>query len=586
MKLLSPGTILHDKYGIKDVIGYGTQRTVYLGYMPDTKEYCFIWEAEPRINVTRRPPQLLAYFREGERDYVITGVEGQDLALLQSAAGNIQEKWVIRWGIQICTNLKAWHEHKPPVIHLRYKPMRLADIQFAADGSLLLPTLRGSWSESDADESANHFAAPEHAPQDIGPPSDVYAVGALLYCLLLGFAPPAPQERQQVQDPLVPPRRLDPVISRPLEKVLLKALALAPQDRYRTAAEMRKALAGCAKGDPALRRKKQMQIGGLLFHPIIAYAVVSFVFLCAAMAFVGAGLAVSNMLVNAPTPTVSVPWTRDTKLTLIINQISVGQFPTVITYMSVLDKDGRPFRNVGREHLRVFQDGRPVSTFSAKRVSVTQDPLSLVMAIDVSGSMKGEPMDRAKEAAAKFVRQLSPQDSVCLVAFSGEVHVVHDFTTDKTSIIAAIEGLEANGDTALFDVVGASATLLSTQPNRHAAIILTDGCDTASTTYELDSCMALARSTNVPVYAIGLQGAQFTPEILERIAADSGGRYLYAPTPNELDALYQQTRGQLQDQYRITFDSLHPADHAEHTITVELVAGNIHESSNKQYLSP
>src|SRR6266704_875996 len=77
------------------------------------------------------------------------------------------------------------------------------------------------------------FVAPEIRAGAPGEPaSDVYAVAALVYCVLTGQEPDAEAAR------IVPPRRLRPAIPAALERVLLRALRAQPSDRYYTATEM------------------------------------------------------------------------------------------------------------------------------------------------------------------------------------------------------------------------------------------------------------------------------------------------------------------------------------------------------------
>jgi serine/threonine-protein kinase len=82
--------------------------------------------------------------------------------------------------------------------------------------------------------------SPEQAHGDLthlGPRSDVYSLGATLYCLLTGRPP---QEGDDIGEVLgraqrgefPPPRRLDPSINKALETVCLKAMATRPEDRY------------------------------------------------------------------------------------------------------------------------------------------------------------------------------------------------------------------------------------------------------------------------------------------------------------------------------------------------------------------
>jgi len=74
---------------------------------------------------------------------------------------------------------------------------------------------------------------------------------------------------------------------------------------------------------------------------------------------------------------------------------------------------------------------------------------------------------------------------------------------------------------------------------------------------------------------------------MEQLASQTGGEYLFAPSPDDLDALYQKIRGQLQNQYRIELTSLHGEDGANHTLAIGLHIGGGQEIwGEKEYLSP
>jgi serine/threonine-protein kinase len=87
------------------------------------------------------------------------------------------------------------------------------------------------------------FMSPEQAAGQLdrlGPASDVYSLGATLYCLLTGRAPLAGDDVATIltkaqQGDFPPPRRLTPGVPRALEAVCLKAMALRPENRYPTA---------------------------------------------------------------------------------------------------------------------------------------------------------------------------------------------------------------------------------------------------------------------------------------------------------------------------------------------------------------
>ena len=145
--------------------------------------------------------------------------------------------------------------------------------------------------------------------------------------------------------------------------------------------------------------------------------------------------------------------------------------------------------------------------------------------MDTSGSMR-RAMDTAKQAARAFVTALRPTDPLALVRFSDKVVFEHELSERRQTTLEAIDRLEANGGTALFDALYDSMSFLKQRQGRRAIVLLSDGRDennpgtAPGSVHTVADALALVRETDTTVYAIGL-GTN-----VDRPALEAAGRAL------------------------------------------------------------
>lgn len=191
-------------------------------------------------------------------------------------------------------------------------------------------------------------------------------------------------------------------------------------------------------------------------------------------------------------------------------------------------------------------------------VSVTplsEETVDVVLLIDTSGSMQGEPLAGAKQAAATFLGQMPASARIAVHGFGSTPVVAADFTSDAGSLVAAVDGLAAAGETALYDgLVGALAAFPTPPATRRAIVLLSDGGDTVSTTTIDEAVLALSAG-DVALDAVALASDESDTSALQRLANAAGGTVVSAGEPAALNDVFAAIAARLVNRYRLSYTS-------------------------------
>ena len=172
-----------------------------------------------------------------------------------------------------------------------------------------------------------------------------------------------------------------------------------------------------------------------------------------------------------------------------------------------------------------------------------------ILAIDTSGSMAPRLAD-AQAAAAHFLQIVPADVRVGLVTFSDQARLVVGPTTDRRPVNAALAGMRANGETALYDGVGVALKALGTKGDR-ALTVLSDGLDTKSRASLASTGVSLERSgTSVDLVSFGEGGGQ--QQVLQQLAARAHGRLLQADNGAQLSDVFADSARRLVNQVVVT----------------------------------
>ncbi|MGI9647947.1 MAG: type II secretion system F family protein [Acidimicrobiia bacterium] len=229
-----------------------------------------------------------------------------------------------------------------------------------------------------------------------------------------------------------------------------------------------------------------------------------------------------------------------------IESADVDEHPQVsltVTVESLLIGEATP-------SFRILEDGVPrVVTATA----TASDDLKVVLLLDVSGSMQGDPLSGAKAAATQFIEEMPPGVQVAVVAFGSTASLAAEFTDDKPTLLSAISLLRTQGETALYDGVFSAAALLANETEAGRTIVLlSDGGDTVSSR-SLDEAVEALSDVGAAFYAVELQSPENDREALELLAEAAAGSVISADDPDALEATFGDIASELLSSYRLEF---------------------------------
>jgi len=240
------------------------------------------------------------------------------------------------------------------------------------------------------------------------------------------------------------------------------------------------------------------------------------------------------------------------------------------------------------DDLVVLEDGvvQKVDTFQEAVA-----PVSVVLALDASGSMT-RAADGVRSAALSFVEALRPEDALSVLLFSDASAFAHGLTTDRQQSIAAVNAYVARGGTALYDGLTDALMRMKQTKGRKVVVLLSDGRDEnnagtgpGSARTQQDVFLAL-RDTDAAIYPIGL-GPRVDRELLQRLAAESGGAAYFPEDVSTLREEYTRIVEELRRRYLVSYTSTNAArDGAWRTVEIRTRQAHLAIRSRGGYAAP
>lgn len=211
------------------------------------------------------------------------------------------------------------------------------------------------------------------------------------------------------------------------------------------------------------------------------------------------------------------------------------------------------------------------------RVEVDSVPLSIVLILDTSGSVKGDLLTHLTDAARGLVQSLTPEDSSALLAFNEPAELLVPLSTDRSALMKALGGLKAEGATSLYDAVFLGLQMRSDEMDaRSVALIFSDGIDSGSWLSKA-SVVETVRRSGVVTHVVELvgrsgvfRGIGRASEALNEIADAGGGRRWAANSSKDLRELFANVLQELRSRYLLTYYPANVTRDGWHDVKVTL----------------
>lgn len=246
----------------------------------------------------------------------------------------------------------------------------------------------------------------------------------------------------------------------------------------------------------------------------------------------------------------------------------------VNVFVNVTNAHGAPVSGLTEQDFALAEDGRPekIAYFEQE----TNVPLSIVMAIDTSGSTRinlrleqaaardfalsilGQPPRRHWGRSVDAAAPAGSRDQMALMDFNSSVRQVVPFTGNARQIEWGLRNLDYGPATAFYNAIVTASRTLAAQQGRRVLVVISDGGNTVGSD-DFPDALKAARRGAVMIYSIidvpilANAGRNIAGEhAMISLSRETGGEYFYADR-GDLAAAFQKVAAALRTQYLLSY---------------------------------
>jgi len=260
----------------------------------------------------------------------------------------------------------------------------------------------------------------------------------------------------------------------------------------------------------------------------------------------------------AAAPAQPAPAATSQKMGTVLDGPLITNTDLITLTVTVTDTYGRYVSGLGKTAFTVFDDKQQQEI---THFSDDDSPVSVGVIFDVSGSMSGDKIKRARDALAKFIQTSHNSDEYFLIAFNSRAQLLLDKTRNGDAVLDKLTFVQTRNQTALYDAcyLGVEKVTRGAHAKR-ALLLISDGQDNNSR-YTFNEVRRLLKESDVVLYGVGIlsgndSGSALGMEgqsILDELAGVSGGKAFFPRSAAEMDDIFEQIALELRHQYSIGY---------------------------------
>jgi VWFA-related protein len=246
--------------------------------------------------------------------------------------------------------------------------------------------------------------------------------------------------------------------------------------------------------------------------------------------------------------------------------------------------DGKVVRGLQPSDFEVRDNGvlQSVEIAGDARGTGEGKQVDAVLALDVSDSVRGEPLEQLKAAAHAFVDILRPEDSLSLLTFSSQVRLVVTPADSRARAHEVIEATQAQLATSLYDAAFAAVAAADASRGRPLALLFTDGADHGSW-LEPEQVLRAAQASELVVHVVYTRQEGSERAFLQELAAATGGQEWRADYGQLRDVLLEAL-DEFRSRYTLRYERKGGARAGWHELRVRVRRPGVKVRARRGYL--